>query len=168
MLHEEADTRPRCTDHLGQAFLRDLWNQPGELIWFAKLRHQQEYPRQAFLTGVEELVEKIGLGSPARTRRYLMNISERVHSSCITRSISSLSIFSTVQLLIEVAVDRCRALALASESSPTNSPAESRVIVASFPHCETTVTLARPVLQVKHVTPRGRPGKRMFPGASNR
>ena len=69
MVHEKTDTRPRCTDHLGQFVFRDLWNQPLKLIGLAKFRHQQEYPRQAFLAGVEELVEKIRLGLPGTKKK---------------------------------------------------------------------------------------------------
>ena len=77
MVQEDAYTRLLCTDHLGQAFLRNLWNQSLELIWFAKLRHQQEYSRQTFLTGVEELIQKIGFGSASPEKKiFEENIRE--------------------------------------------------------------------------------------------
>ena len=71
MFHEDADAGPRCTDHLGQAFFCDLWNQPLELIRLAELCHQQQYPRQAIFAGVEELVEKVGLGLPGANEEII-------------------------------------------------------------------------------------------------
>jgi hypothetical protein len=60
-IHEEADAGPSGADHLCQTLFRDLWNQPFKLGRFARLCHQQEYPRQTPFTGVKELIEKIGL-----------------------------------------------------------------------------------------------------------
>ena len=43
--------------------------------FFAKLRHQQQYPRQTLFAGVEELVDKVGLDAHAASKKKLMNIS---------------------------------------------------------------------------------------------
>jgi len=80
----------------------------------------------------------------------LMNISERERSSCITRSISFLSIFRAEQSVIDVAVDTCSAPTLASEFSPTNSLAERRVIVASLPLLEMTGQLCAATLKIEN------------------
>jgi hypothetical protein len=58
--------------------------------------------------------------------------------------ISSLSILSAVQAVMAVAVAMCRPATAAIASSPMKSPAERRVMVASLPALETTVSLARP------------------------
>ena len=50
-----------------------------------------------------------------------------------------------VQAVMALAVAKCSAPTLASDSSPTNSPGTRSAMVASFPSCETTVSFARPV-----------------------
>src|SRR5271154_1586178 len=70
-IHEEAHTRPGGANHFCQSFLRDLWDQR---FWFsrlAKLRQQQEDPRQTLFAGVEKLIDKIGLGSHATRQQEL-------------------------------------------------------------------------------------------------
>jgi len=48
----------------------DLWSQPLKLIRFAKLRHQQENPRQKSCAGVEEMIEKVGLRSHGVKKKF--------------------------------------------------------------------------------------------------
>ena len=64
-IHEEADAGPRGTDHLRQGFLRNGRDESFPFSRLAKLRHQQENPRQALFAGVEELIDKIGLSAHA-------------------------------------------------------------------------------------------------------
>jgi hypothetical protein len=64
-IHEEAHARPGGADHFGQSFLRDLRDQRFRFSRLAKLRQQQEDPRQTLFAGVEKLIDKIGLGSHA-------------------------------------------------------------------------------------------------------
>ena len=61
-IHEEANTRPGGADHFCQSFLRDLRNQRFRFSRLAKLRQQQENPRQTLFAGVEKLIDEIGLG----------------------------------------------------------------------------------------------------------
>jgi hypothetical protein len=78
-VHEEADARPGRSNHLCQSFLRDLWNQRFRFSWLAKLRQQQEDPRQTLFAGVEELINKIGLGSRATGQQKLQKqVGERM------------------------------------------------------------------------------------------
>jgi hypothetical protein len=111
----------------------------------AKLRHQQQNPRQPLLAGVEKLIDQIRLGSHAAGQQKLQKqIGEGV-------------------LLVHHA-DHLRALDLerravgdgpgrrhpqagvpAIDSSPTKSPAESNAMVASLPVLEITVSFARPL-----------------------
>jgi len=64
-VHEKADAGPGCADHLRQGFLRDLRNQCFWFTWLAKLRQQQKNPRQTLFAGVEQMIDKVGLGSHA-------------------------------------------------------------------------------------------------------
>jgi len=41
-IHEEAHPGARCSDHVGQRFLRDLWNEHFGFAWLAELSHQQQ------------------------------------------------------------------------------------------------------------------------------
>jgi len=70
-VHEEADTGPGGTDHIRQCFLGDGRNEGLRLAGTAEFGHQQENPRQAFFTGIEELIDKIGLGSHAAGQQEL-------------------------------------------------------------------------------------------------
>src|ERR1700677_870991 len=79
-----------------------------------------------------------------RARKKDRNRSEKACSSWITRIISFLFIFSAVQTVIAVAVASRLPGTAATASSPTNSPGDRSVIVASFPALDTTVSLARP------------------------
>ncbi len=56
-------------------------------------------------------------------------------------------ILRAVQAVTAVAVAKRTPVIVASDSSPTKSPAERSAIVASFPPTETTVTVARPGLK---------------------
>src|SRR5271166_2039782 len=62
-IHKEADAGPGGADHLRQCFLSDGWNKGFRFTRFAELGHQQQNPRQTLFTGIEELIDKIGLGS---------------------------------------------------------------------------------------------------------
>ena len=66
-------------------------------------------------------------------------------SSCITRTISSRWISIALQAVMAVAVVMCSPPRLASDSSPMKSPTAKRVIVASLPFSEKTVSFARPL-----------------------
>src|ERR1035437_8570783 len=68
-IHEVVDARSRGADHFRETFLRYLGNQLFRFTWLAKLRHQQEYPRQMFFAGVEELVDKIGLDAHTTSKK---------------------------------------------------------------------------------------------------
>jgi hypothetical protein len=52
-IHEEADAGPRSADHLCQGFLRNGRDESFPFSRLAKLRHQQENPRQTLFAGVE-------------------------------------------------------------------------------------------------------------------
>jgi hypothetical protein len=64
-IHEEADAGPGGSDHLCQSLLRDWRNQMFRFSRFAKFGEEKENSGQTFFTGVEKLVDKIGLGSHA-------------------------------------------------------------------------------------------------------
>jgi hypothetical protein len=70
-IHEEADPGPRGTNHFRQSFLCDLRNHHIPLAGPAEFRHQQENPRQPLFTGVEKLIDKIGLASHAAGQQEL-------------------------------------------------------------------------------------------------
>ena len=84
-----------------------------------------------------------------RSSRNFRNKSENSCSSCMTRIISSLVILSAVHLQRAVAVDRRSPGIAASADSPTKSPEESSVMVASLPECETTVSFCAAILKIK-------------------
>src|ERR1022692_4285333 len=115
-IHKKADTGTGGPDHIRQRFLGNRRNEGIRLAWVRMLR----------------------------ASRNLRNISANAGSSCIARIISLLLILSAVQLLTAVAVAKCNPTMVARDSSPTKSLAARRVIVASLPFFETTVTLARP------------------------
>jgi len=64
-VHEEAHPGAGRPDHLRQSLLRNF----GEILFglasLADRRHQEEDARQTLFAGVEELVDKISLGSHA-------------------------------------------------------------------------------------------------------
>ena len=64
-VHEEADPGTGCPNHLSQGLLRNLGNILFGLAGFADLRHQEKNARQPLFAGVEELVNKTGLGAHA-------------------------------------------------------------------------------------------------------
>jgi hypothetical protein len=53
-IHEEAHARSGGADHFRQSFLRDLRDQRFRFSRLAKLRPQQEDPRQTLFAGIEE------------------------------------------------------------------------------------------------------------------
>src|ERR1700722_846068 len=64
-VHEETNAGSGGADHFCESFLGDLRNQCFRFTRLAKLRQQQQNPRQTFLAGVEKLIDKISLGSHA-------------------------------------------------------------------------------------------------------
>ena len=64
-IHEEADAGAGGADHLGQGFLRNLWNVVFRIARLAEFCHQQQNPRQALFTGVEKLIDQVGLNAHA-------------------------------------------------------------------------------------------------------
>jgi hypothetical protein len=64
-IHEEADSRAGGPDHFRQRFLGDFWDQRLRFSRLSKFSHQEEDSRQSLFAGVEELIDKIGLGSHA-------------------------------------------------------------------------------------------------------
>ena len=84
-----------------------------------------------------------------RASRNFRNRSEKACSSCITRIISSRSILSAVQAVMAVAVDKRSPGTAASDSSPTKSPAERSVMVASLPFCRNDRDLCAALLKIE-------------------
>ena len=64
-VHEEADARAGGANHLRQGLLRDLGNVLLRFARLAELGHQQQNPSQALFTGVEKLIDQIGLDAHA-------------------------------------------------------------------------------------------------------
>ena len=64
-IHEETDAGAGSPDHIRESFLRNRRNQRLLLARLAELGHQQEDSRKTPLTGVEELINQIGLVSHA-------------------------------------------------------------------------------------------------------
>jgi hypothetical protein len=60
-IQKKADPRAGRPDHLGQRRLRDIGDHGFWLSFLAKISQQQEDPRQAFFTGIEELIDEIFL-----------------------------------------------------------------------------------------------------------
>lgn len=58
-VHEEADTRTSCPNHLGQGFLADFGNHGFGDPFLTKMSQPQKHASQAFLTGVEQLIDQI-------------------------------------------------------------------------------------------------------------
>src|SRR6188474_3560350 len=59
LVHEKVHTRTGRAHHLGERFLRQLWQHPLPRGLFAVPGEQQERSRQSFLTRVEELIDQI-------------------------------------------------------------------------------------------------------------
>ena len=70
-IHKETDAGPGGPDHFRQGFLSDVRNQRLRLAGLAELRHQQQDAGEAFLAGVEELVDQIGLGPHSASEQEL-------------------------------------------------------------------------------------------------
>jgi len=64
-VHEEADSRSRGADHVGQSLLGDRRNQCLRLTRLAKFGHQQKNARQPLFAGIKELVDQVGLNAHA-------------------------------------------------------------------------------------------------------
>src|SRR5580692_9584183 len=70
-VHKEADTGTRGADHICQSFLSNGRDGSVRFTRLAEFRHQKKNPRQAFFAGVEELIDKICLGSHATSKQEL-------------------------------------------------------------------------------------------------
>ncbi len=62
-VHEKIDSRPRGAHHLRQHLLRDLGEHLRRVVVRAVASEQQQRARQAFLAGIEELVDQVFFGS---------------------------------------------------------------------------------------------------------
>jgi hypothetical protein len=104
----------------------------------------QKNPRQPFFAGVEELIDKIGLGAHAAGQQKL----QKQIGECMF-------VVHHADHLFPPNLERgaggnrggrgqTQSMHRASDSSPTKSPAERSVMVASLPACETTVSFALP------------------------
>jgi len=62
---EEADAGPGGAHHLSKRLVRDFRNEGIRFAGLAKVRHQEQRPRQPPFAGVEELIHQIRLGSYA-------------------------------------------------------------------------------------------------------
>ena len=67
-VHEEADARAGGADHLGERLLGDGRDGGDGFAGLAELGHEEECSGEAFLAGVEELVDEIGLGAHAAVK----------------------------------------------------------------------------------------------------
>ena len=59
LIHEMADPRPGCANHLGQIFLTDLGDYSFGFTFLAEMGQQKQNAGQAFLAGVEELIHQV-------------------------------------------------------------------------------------------------------------
>ena len=71
LVHEEADARSRGADHFGQHLLTDRRYDRFRLSLLAEICKEQKKARQSLLAGVEELVDKVGLGAHAALKQEL-------------------------------------------------------------------------------------------------
>src|ERR1017187_7175638 len=143
-IHEETDSGPCCADHSREGLLRNLGNECFRTAIIAEFAHEQKNPGQTLFTGVEELIDQIGLKTHAASKRNFMKRSENSCSSCTTRIISSRVILRAVHAVMAVAEARRSLGIAASASSPTKACGARSAIVASLPVLETTETFARP------------------------
>ena len=132
-VHEEADAGAGGADHLGQGLLGDLGDQGLRFAGLAELGHQQQDAGQALFAGVEELIDKIGLGAHAAGQQERQE--EIGEGMLLVHDADHLvaSILSAVQAVMAVAVAMRSPGTAASDSSPTKSPGERSVMVASLP-----------------------------------
>ena len=63
LVHEMADPRPGGADHLGQMVLIDSGEYGFGFSFLAEMSQQQENTGQAFLAGIEKLIDEILLVS---------------------------------------------------------------------------------------------------------
>ena len=59
LVHEEVDTGPRRADHLGERFLRQLWQVALRRVRFAIAREQQQRTSEPLFARVEELIDEV-------------------------------------------------------------------------------------------------------------
>ena len=59
LVHEEADARPRGSDHFREYLLTDLGQNGLWPVVFTEVCQQEEHPSQPFLAGVEEVVYQV-------------------------------------------------------------------------------------------------------------
>ena len=138
-------TRDRVVPIISARVSCDIFGITSRLAGLAELRHQEQNPRQPLLAGVEELIDQIGLGAhAARQQKLEEQVGELVLFVDDAEHLVPLDLIA-VQAVMAVA-DESRSPALATRaSSPTKSPPTSRVMVASLPALDSTVTLARPL-----------------------
>ena len=70
-IHKEAHAGPGGADHIRQSFLSNRRNESFRYPGLAEFRHQEEDPRQSLFAGVEQLIDKVGLGSHAAGQQEL-------------------------------------------------------------------------------------------------
>ena len=59
LIHEMADPRPGCADHLGQVILTDFRQHRFGPAFLAEMSEQQEDPRETLFARIKKLVHKI-------------------------------------------------------------------------------------------------------------
>ena len=70
-IHEETDSGPCCADHSREGLLRNLGNECFRTAIIAEFAHEQKNPGQTLFTGVEELIDQIGLKTHAALQKKL-------------------------------------------------------------------------------------------------
>jgi hypothetical protein len=58
-VHELADARSRCADHLGQRLLADFCDDPLRLALLAEIRQQQKSAGQPLLDLIEQFIDQV-------------------------------------------------------------------------------------------------------------
>jgi len=56
-VHEEADPRARCADHLSKGLLANFWDHRIGHTVLTEMRQQQKNPSESLFAGIEELVD---------------------------------------------------------------------------------------------------------------
>ena len=110
----------------------------------AEFRHQQENPRQALFAGVEELIDKIGLGSHAAGQQKL---EEYVGECRLVMHHSDHFVSADLERCAGVHGSRGRHVQpdnCGERLLPNKIARGEKGDCGFFPVCETTVTLARP------------------------
>ena len=70
-VHKETDAGASSADHLRQGLLRDLGNVLFRLARLPEFRHQEQNPRQTLFTGVEKVIDEVGLNAHAALQQEL-------------------------------------------------------------------------------------------------